>query len=95
MTVVHLNNYGGVTIIMLSTTMIFQTLPHKNSPRIKTPNPKLMILESFYTKKKFLPNQIKNQSHFVNDLVEIKYHNCCVLFGPPCIAHKYLLTLNE
>ena len=34
-----------------------KTTPRKTSPRIKTPNPQL-ILVSFYSKKKCLPNSI-------------------------------------
>ena len=59
---------------------------HKNSPRIKMSYPKLMILVSFYLKKNFLPHEImSNIWHFVNDILKITDHSCCILSGLLCI----------
>ena len=60
------------------------TLPPQNIPRIKMPIPKLMILVSFYLKKKFLLNVIKSMT-FVYDIVELTDHSCCILFRPSFI----------
>ena len=61
------------------------TLLCKTSPRIRMLYPKLMTFVSFYSKKDFLSNDIKQQWHFVNGIVEITAHRCCVFSGPPCI----------
>ena len=58
------------------------TLLCKTSPRIRMLYPKFV---SFYSKNNFLSNEIKQQWQFVNGIVEITAHRCCIFSGPPCI----------
>ena len=68
------------------------TLPHKNSPSIQMPYPKLMVMVSFCWKMNFLPSKIKKQIRFTDDVLEINHQSRCILSGPPCIANVVGLT---
>ena len=49
----------------------------------------------FTRKINFLPNEINSNDIFVNDIVEITDHRCCVLSGPPCIIWLYVFLLHD
>ena len=69
------------------------TLPHKNSPRI---NRLIQNLWSWchFTREKKSTQWNKQQWHFVNDIVEITDHWCCVLSGPICMGVGKMASLD-
>ena len=44
----------------------------QNSPKIKTPCPKLMILVSFYSENNFLPNKITCKTNDILSMMSLK-----------------------
>ena len=57
------------------------TLPHKNSPRIKMPDPKLMILASFYLNNNFLPNEIDSNGILSMILLKLQITGVAFFLG--------------
>ena len=75
----------------------FKTTPRKTSPRIKTPNPQLMILVSFYSKKEMSTQLNKHQWHVIviNNIIEITRHRCSVLSGLYNLWKDYRPTIQQ
>ena len=69
------------------------TLPRSNSARIQTPYQKLMIMVSFCWRMNVLPKKKKKKKKicFINDVLKVNYQGCCILSGPPCIVHLWVL----